>query len=530
MRDEKKFRITTLLILLIVLAIFASLFVYAGIRTRRAHAQVEEHLSARESERPTISPELLGENGEDYALLDVSGLIYDESQIDVALEDNALREVEYEHTYINTTELLPSVWQKRMEVPARQVSDDNFPLAAIGGDLQEVQVKTAVIRYPSEVHLYRANSEKSGTASIVLEMDDPDGILGTVGWISGNPGTIRFSQDVGTSNTIELLEDKKSGSFPASFIVEYEEEPGLRRSMEIPIAVHVDKIEGKDVRLYDQDGFGLYLDADGKKEAHLSDYSAKRVFYGPIRTMGWQTIEGNTFYFDRLGVPVTGNQIIGGMLYSFDEEGILLSAASGFTPGELTWGIDVSMWQKEIDWDKVASSGVSFAIIRCGFRGSASGKLVEDPTFRQNIEGAKRAGIKVGVYFFTQALDEKEAREEASMAVALCRQYDLDLPIYVDSENASNGRANGLGKEQRTKCLVTFCETVSRAGYSAGVYASKNWYYNKVDASQLEKYSIWVAQYNTEFTYTGKADFWQYSSREHIEGIEGYVDMDVILK
>ena len=103
-------------------------------------------------------------------------------------------------------------------------------------------------------------------------------------------------------------------------------------------------------------------------------------------------------------------------------------------------GIDVSKWQKEIDWDKVKNEGVDFAIIRCGYRGSVTGSLVEDPYFEQNIKGARAAGIKVGVYFFTQAVNEVEAVEEASMVISLVRDYELQYPVFIDTEGAGGKR------------------------------------------------------------------------------------------
>lgn len=124
-------------------------------------------------------------------------------------------------------------------------------------------------------------------------------------------------------------------------------------------------------------------------------------------------------------------------------------------------GIDVSKWQKEIDWDKVKNEGVDFAIIRCGYRGSVTGSLVEDPYFEQNIKGARAAGIKVGVYFFTQAVNEVEAVEEASMVISLVRDYELQYPVFIDTEGAGgNGRADSLNVEERTAVCEAFCTTV----------------------------------------------------------------------
>lgn len=191
-------------------------------------------------------------------------------------------------------------------------------------------------------------------------------------------------------------------------------------------------------------------------------------------------------------------------------------------------GIDVSKWQKEIDWDKVKNEGVDFAIIRCGYRGSVTGSLVEDPYFEQNIKGARAAGIKVGVYFFTQAVSEVEAVEEASMVISLVRDYELQYPVFIDTEGAGgNGRADSLNVEERTAVCEAFCTTVKNAGLEAGVYASRNWYNNKLTASTLESYAIWLAEYRSVPLYQGYYQMWQYTSKGKINGINGNVDLNV---
>ena len=192
------------------------------------------------------------------------------------------------------------------------------------------------------------------------------------------------------------------------------------------------------------------------------------------------------------------------------------------------FGIDVSKWNKEIDWYRVKEAGVQYAIIRCGYRGSQSGYLVEDPYFQKNIKGASEAGIKVGLYFFTQAVSEVEAVEEASMAIALCDQYKLDYPIFIDTEGAGgNGRADYLDKEIRTNVCKAFCETVHSGGYSGGIYASKNWFVQNITVSRLEGYAVWLAEYKSEATYSGDYHLWQYTSGGSIDGIEGRVDLNV---
>lgn len=196
--------------------------------------------------------------------------------------------------------------------------------------------------------------------------------------------------------------------------------------------------------------------------------------------------------------------------------------------GDASFGIDVSKWQKRIDWDRVKRSGVEFAIIRCGYRGSSTGVLVEDPMFRENIEGAKAAGIKVGVYFYTQATNDVEAVEEASMVASLLKEYELDYPAFIDTESTGgNGRADGLPKDLRTKVCVAFCETIKSCGYDAGVYASRSWFYNNLNADELSEYVIWDAEYRNSPIYTGDYKLWQYTSNGMIDGITTRVDLNI---
>mgnify|MGYP001026906677 FL=1 len=191
-------------------------------------------------------------------------------------------------------------------------------------------------------------------------------------------------------------------------------------------------------------------------------------------------------------------------------------------------GIDVSKWNGEIDWDRVRNAGITYAIIRCGYRGSSTGALVEDPYFRQNMQGALSAGLKVGIYFFTQATNEVEAVEEASMALALCRDYRVTYPIFIDTEGAGgNGRADGLDMETRTKVCQAFCRTVEDAGYSGGIYGSRNWFRTRLRMDELENYVIWLAEYREKPVYGGTYHLWQYTSSGNVDGIEGRVDLDI---
>ncbi|MGI5888826.1 MAG: GH25 family lysozyme [Oscillospiraceae bacterium] len=243
---------------------------------------------------------------------------------------------------------------------------------------------------------------------------------------------------------------------------------------------------------------------------------------------GWQEIDGKTYYFDKNGQKVTGTQIIQGVTYIFGDDGALVDGSSS---GGYTLGIDVSTWQGEIDWEKVAAAGIKNVIIRCGFRGYGSGKIVEDSMFMENIAGAKAAGLKVGVYFFSQAINTAEAVEEASACISLIRSsgYSIDLPITIDVEFiSSSARANNLTVNELTKVCSAFCDTCRSAGYSAMVYANKYYLESKLDTSAFSNYYIWLAHYTggTPSSYSGRYEMWQYTSIGVVDGISGNVDLD----
>ena len=192
-------------------------------------------------------------------------------------------------------------------------------------------------------------------------------------------------------------------------------------------------------------------------------------------------------------------------------------------------GIDVSRWNEEINWNKVKDAGIKYAIIRTGYRGSVTGALVEDWYFKKNVEGAIAAGIPVGLYFFTQATNEVEAVEEASMVLALCKDYDITYPIFIDTEGAGGeGRADALDTKTRTAVCLAFCETIRKAGYETGIYASKNWFKKNIDTSVLtDDIYIWLAEYGDAVTYDKKYHIWQYTSSGRVLGIEGRVDLNL---
>lgn len=192
-------------------------------------------------------------------------------------------------------------------------------------------------------------------------------------------------------------------------------------------------------------------------------------------------------------------------------------------------GVDVSKYQTDIDWEKAKAAGVQYAFIRLGYRGASTGKITLDTYFTKNMEGAISAGIPVGVYFYTEAITEAEAKEEAKYCIEQLKPYKVSLPVAFDFEYSNaNGRLvkAKLSKAKSTKQCEAFCNTIKAAGYTPMVYASTSVLNSNIDGAALsKKYKIWVAQYNTSCKFTaGSYDYWQYSSSGKVDGIKGSVD------
>jgi len=196
-------------------------------------------------------------------------------------------------------------------------------------------------------------------------------------------------------------------------------------------------------------------------------------------------------------------------------------------------GIDVSEHQQEINWDAVAASGVEFAVIRAGYRGYTSGSLNEDAYFRRNIEEANRLGLKVGIYFFSQALDSKEAIEEANYLLDLISGYSIDLPVFFDWEPIFEGddiRTEEVTGEEMTECCLAFAQTIESAGYTPGVYFYRSQGYYDYDLDRLSKLVFWSSAMggNPDFYYAHS--FWQYSYTGKVDGISTDVDLNLMFE
>ena len=477
-----------------------------------------------------------------YEVVDVTDEIKEESEINVEEDDTAARIVSSasddsgsedvsdttassatasssettttaETTSSSADEVLESTMTAR-SVDRSAVDTSSFPASSVSGS-SSASLSDIEISIPESAVLYNSTLSSSNSAQLDITLD-PEGSSDSLAfaWSSSDESIVSVS----ANDSGALISYVSNGSAQVTLTVTDTDADTEENSVTLTCTVTAQDYTDT-TQLTDTSGNLLYLDETASTAATVADYMTTETFYLTPLYTGWQTIDGTVYYFDENNEYVTGIQTIGGTLYTFASDGALQT-------GEVTLGIDVSKWQGNIDWEAVADAGIDFVIIRAGYRGSTSGSLVEDSYFEANIKGAIAAGIKVGVYFFTQAITEAEAVEEASMVVSLVSGYKLTYPIFIDTES-SGGRADSLSKSARTAIIKAFCETVQSAGYKAGVYASKNWFLNKLNASSLSSYYIWVAQYNDTCTYTGSFDMWQYSSSGSVNGISGNVDMDI---
>lgn len=216
--------------------------------------------------------------------------------------------------------------------------------------------------------------------------------------------------------------------------------------------------------------------------------------------------------------PITGNYE-GEANYRIDEN------------TEAKRGIDVSTFQGEIDWKKVKKDGIDYAFVRLGFRGYESGKIVLDSKYEENIKGSIEAGLDTGVYFFTEALTEEEAIEEADFVIENLSGHHITMPVAIDVEESANTektRTKNLTKEQRTKNVIAFCKRIKEAGYDVMIYGNLKSFMIMMDFEKLEEYDKWFAYYRYPFHFPYKVKIWQYTSSEKIDGIEGNTDVNLM--
>lgn len=191
--------------------------------------------------------------------------------------------------------------------------------------------------------------------------------------------------------------------------------------------------------------------------------------------------------------------------------------------------IDVSQFQEEIDWQAVADAGIKHAMLRVGYRGYGSGKLMIDECFEANVQGALEAGIEVGVYFFTQAISEEEAHEEAALVIEQLEPYEIKLPVAIDVERITtdSARADALDAAARTRYVRTFLEDIREAGYTPMIYGGVYSFFEMLDPAQIQEYPVWYAFYDNYIYYPYPVQGWQYSEKATIPGVKGTADLNL---
>lgn len=241
----------------------------------------------------------------------------------------------------------------------------------------------------------------------------------------------------------------------------------------------------------------------------------------PADSFRFEQKDGKTYCYknDEL---LKGYADVNGIRYYFNKE---TGAKESYTC------IDVSKWNKDINWSSVKAAGVEYAIIRVGYRSYETVDICIDPYFEQNIKGAKAAGIKCGVYFYSVAKNEIEAVEEANFVLNAIKDYKLDLPIAIDIEHYSD-RVSGLSAGQRTTNAIYFMEKIKQEGHKAMLYTYYNFYNNHLEKSRLSDYILWMAYYTDDSSLLGNIiyDGWQYASDGSVSGIAGNCDMNVIFE
>lgn len=196
-------------------------------------------------------------------------------------------------------------------------------------------------------------------------------------------------------------------------------------------------------------------------------------------------------------------------------------------------GIDVSGYSGDVDWEKVKDAGVQFAIIRLGYRGYTEGGIHEDSHLEANVEGCTAQELPYGFYFFSQAVNEEEAREEAGFCVERMQKWQAGLPVFYDPEDAptDDARTAELSGEQITKNALAFMEVIREAGFEPGLYANQKWQNDVLDMSQFEEVPVWFAGFTDRPQTQYHFEYWQYDYQGHVDGMADgiWTDMDIRL-
>ena len=239
---------------------------------------------------------------------------------------------------------------------------------------------------------------------------------------------------------------------------------------------------------------------------------------------GWRRENGKIYYIDSSGSYAVGLKKIDGKLHYFNERGEKARSL----------GLDVSCFNGIVNYSAVKAQGIDFVIARVGGRGWESGLMYTDSMALDHIRGAKAAGLKVGVYFYSTAVNAAEAVQEASLVIDTLAGTSLEMPVYIDMEYSGSfpkGRADTLSPAQRIEIINAFSRTLANHGYDSGVYSSESLLWTSLDHNYLSRYSVWMANYtenNALPSYPYDYHIWQFTDRGVVEGMGGNVDLNVI--
>lgn len=242
-------------------------------------------------------------------------------------------------------------------------------------------------------------------------------------------------------------------------------------------------------------------------------YEEGHIDYGADKTV---------FQGDDSKLP-SGSDSIGGCTIAWGKlNGDFYNNEGDIIQGAYRKGMDISKWQKDIDWNKVkTSSDIDFVIIRCGY--GTDKKSYDDTKWERNVEACERLGIPYGVYLYSYATSLSEAKSEAKHTLRLLEGHKPEYPIFYDLEDK---KVKAKGRTNIIKYANTYCEMIEDAGYEAGIYASLTWWNNYLNDSSLDKYDKWVAQWNSKCTYSKDFMLWQCTSSGTVPGISGRVDIN----
>ena len=242
----------------------------------------------------------------------------------------------------------------------------------------------------------------------------------------------------------------------------------------------------------------------------------------------WQSQQPDTFYYRNMEMAA----LDGVDRNTYIPQAFVMNENGWISYPDALQGVDVSVYQGEIDWQAVADAGVDFAIIRVGYRGYSQGAIQPDTNFQKNMEGALKAGLDVGVYFFSQATTVREAEEEADYVLEAIRNYPVTYPVVFDWEfiDGQTARTDEMEGEHMTECAKTFCELVQAAGYTPMVYFNQEQGYLYYQLDQLDQFPFWLAEYDEKPDFFYDFDIWQYTHTGTVPGIEGNVDLNLAFR